>query len=55
MTKVTLLEVMLFNEAVIVVPPFVRVDSIPLALIVATVVLLDAQVTWLVMLVMPSV
>lgn len=50
-----LLEVIPFNKAVIVVPPYARVDSVPLALIVATVVLLDTQATWLVMLDVPSV
>jgi len=43
--KTALLEVMPFAEAVIVVPPCARLEAIPLALSVATEVLLDAQVT----------
>lgn len=50
------MEVIPFNEAVIVVTPCASLVSTPLVLIVETVVLLDAQVTKLVMLaVLPSV
>jgi len=43
--KVALLEVMPFTEAVTMVLPCARLEAIPLAFSVATVVLLDAQVT----------
>ena len=43
--KVALLEVMPFAEAVTVVLPCASVAAIPLAFIVATVVLLDSQLT----------
>ena len=42
--KVALVEVMPFTEAVMLVVPCARVEAMPLAFSVATVVLLDAQV-----------